>query len=59
MTTLRLVILAVAFLIGGWLGFDGSRALIVGDYVSSRSGPWAGQEKIVNAESLNSGMSKH
>lgn len=29
--------------IGGWLAFDGSRGLIVGDYVTPRSGPYAGQ----------------
>jgi len=27
----------------GWMLFDGSRALIVGDYVTAKSGPYAGQ----------------
>ena len=27
----------------GWLAFDGTRALVVGDYVTPRSGPYAGQ----------------
>ena len=43
MTILRLPVLAIAVLIGGWLIFDGSRALIVGDYVTPRSGSSAGQ----------------
>ena len=41
--TLRLPVLSIAFLIGGWLVFDGSRARIVGDYVTPRSGPSARQ----------------
>src|SRR5438270_889496 len=43
MTMLRLAALAIAVLIGGWLMFDGSRALIVGDYITPRSGASAGQ----------------
>ena len=33
----------MAFIEGGWLAFDGGRALVVGDYVTSRSGQYAGQ----------------
>jgi len=43
MTSLRYLILAIALLVGGWLAFDGSRALIVGDYVTAKTGPRAGQ----------------
>jgi hypothetical protein len=40
---LRWVVLLLAVLEGGWLAFDGGRALIVGDYVTPRSGAHAGQ----------------
>lgn len=55
--TLRLPVLAVALLLGGWLAFDGSRALTAGDYVTPRSGPSAGQlgpwSQIVSALGLD------
>lgn len=28
---------------GGWMTFDGARALVIGDYVTPRSGRYAGQ----------------
>jgi hypothetical protein len=38
---------------GGWMAFDGGRALVVGDYVTPRSGPHAGAlgpwSKVVSA----------
>ncbi len=37
------VVAALALIEGGWLAFDGGRALIVGDYVTPSSGPSAGQ----------------
>ena len=37
------IVLVLAVLEAGWLAFDGGRALIVGDYVTPRSGPHAGQ----------------
>lgn len=37
------IVLVLAFIEGGWLAFDGGWALIVGDYVTPRSGPYAGQ----------------
>jgi hypothetical protein len=37
------ILLLLALLEAGWLAFDGTRALIVGDYVTPRSGPHAGQ----------------
>lgn len=30
-------------ILGSWLLFDGTRALVVGDYVTPRSGKYAGQ----------------
>jgi hypothetical protein len=53
MTRLAWVIVALGLMQGGWLAFDGSRALIVGDYVTPGSGPYAGQlgpwSKLVSA----------
>lgn len=47
------VVVVLAFIEGGWLAFDGGRALIVGDYVTPRSGQHAGQlgpwAKVVSA----------
>lgn len=37
------VVVVLALLEGGWLAFDGARALLVGDYVTPRSGPAAGR----------------
>ena len=37
------IVLLLALLQGGWLIFDGGRALILGNYVTPRSGPRAGQ----------------
>ena len=42
-TSLRLVAVALASILGGWLVFDGLRALIVGDYLTPRSGSYAGR----------------
>jgi len=43
MNALRLILVLTPFLLGGWLAFDGSRALIVGDYVTASSGASAGR----------------
>lgn len=43
MHALKWVVLALALLQGGWLIFDGSRALIGGDYLTPKSGPHAGE----------------
>ena len=43
MQTLKWVVVALALFQGGWLAFDGGRALITGDYVTPASGPRAGQ----------------
>ncbi len=37
------IVVFLAFLEGGWLAFDGSRALVAGDYVTPRTGRFAGQ----------------
>lgn len=41
--SLKLIILLLAFLEGGWLVVDGGRALLVGDYFTPQSGRSAGQ----------------
>ena len=43
MAWLRWVIVALALVSAGWMAFDGTRALIVGDYVRPQSGEYAGQ----------------
>jgi hypothetical protein len=43
MHTLKWIVLALACLQGGWLVFDGSHALLVGDYITPATGPHAGQ----------------
>lgn len=43
MKGLRLTIILLAVLEGGWLLFDGVHGLITGDYVTPSSGPQAGQ----------------
>src|SRR5262249_36778304 len=35
--------LALTALRSGWMAFDGIRALVVGDYVTPREGPYAGK----------------
>jgi len=37
------VIAGLVIVNAGWMAFDGSRAMIVGDYVTPRSGQFAGQ----------------
>lgn len=47
------LVLALAVTEGGWLAFDGGHALVTGDYVTPRSGEYAGQlgpwSRIVSA----------
>ncbi len=47
------IVVAFALVEGGWLAFDGGRALVVGDYVTPKSGQYAGQlgpwSKLVSA----------
>jgi len=37
------VVVVLALIEGGWLAFDGGRALVAGDYVTPSSGPNAGR----------------
>ena len=37
------VIVTLTVIEAGWMAYDGSRALIVGDYVTPKSGQYAGQ----------------
>ena len=50
---MKWIVLALALFQGGWLTFDGGRALIIGDYVTPTSGPRAGHfgpwSRIVSA----------
>jgi hypothetical protein len=39
----RWVVSGLAILVGGWMAFDGGRALLKGDYVTPKTGPYAGQ----------------
>jgi hypothetical protein len=39
----RILILVFTLIEAGWLAFDGTRALIVGDFITPKSGPYAGQ----------------
>jgi hypothetical protein len=43
MQAFKWIVIALALFQGGWLMFDGGRALVVGDYVTPGSGPRAGQ----------------
>ena len=56
MTWLRWVVVALAALQGGYMLFDGARALVVGDYITPKSGQYAGQlgpwSKLVTAVGL-------
>jgi len=57
MPWLAWIVLLMAFVEGGWLAFDGGRALLVGDYVTPRTGRFAGQlgpwAKVVSAISID------
>jgi len=58
------IVIVLALLQGGWLAFDGARALIAGDYVTPRSGRHAGElgpwSKLVAAAGIEprSGLMK-
>ena len=57
MTTTKVILAGIAFLIGGWLVFDGTRALVTGTYTTAKNGPYAGQlgpwSRIVSALGLD------
>lgn len=50
------ICVGLAVVLGGWLAFDGARALVIGDYVTPSSGRFAGQlgpwSKLVTAVGL-------
>ena len=37
------IVVALVVLTGGWMAFDGTHALVTGDFVTPRSGEYAGQ----------------
>ena len=43
MNSLHWIICGLTFVEAGWMTLDGARALLVGDYVTPRAGPYAGQ----------------
>lgn len=53
MQWLRSIIIILAVLQAGWMSFDGARAFLVGDYVTTTTGEYAGQlgpwSKLVQA----------
>src|SRR5215213_6190383 len=57
MSVVRIVVPVIALLVGGWFVFDGTRALVSGDYVTPRSGPGAGKlgpwAKVVSAIAID------
>jgi hypothetical protein len=50
---LKAALILCVLLEGGWMAFDGGRALVVGDYVTPKAGQYAGQlgpwAKVVQA----------
>jgi hypothetical protein len=43
MNALHWMVAVLTLLRSGWMGFDGVRALVVGDYVTPKTGPYAGK----------------
>ena len=47
------IVVGLALFVGGWIAFEGGRALVVGDYITPKSGRHAGQlgpwSKVVSA----------
>ena len=39
----RVAVLSLVLIEAGWMAFDGSRALLVGDFITPKTGPSAGQ----------------
>jgi hypothetical protein len=54
---MKYLVLTLALAIGPWLLFDGSRALITGNYTTPSSGPYAGKlgpwSRVVSSVGLN------
>ncbi len=47
------IVVVLALFVAGWFAFEGARALVVGDYITPKSGRYAGQlgtwSKVVSA----------
>ncbi len=43
MYSLRIAVLILGTILGLWLTFDGLRSIVMGEYVTPKSGPYAGQ----------------
>jgi hypothetical protein len=43
MSMIRALLVLLVIVNGGWMAFDGTRALVTGDYLTPASGPYAGQ----------------
>lgn len=50
---MRITVILIALLIGGWLAFDGSRALVRGDYVTGRDGKLGPWSRVVSSVGIN------
>jgi len=50
------IVVVLALIEGGWLAFDGTHGLVTGDYVTPKSGKYAGQlgpwSKLVSAAGI-------
>ena len=50
------IVAALVLLNGGWMAFDGARALVAGDYITPKTGQYAGQlgpwSKVVQAAGI-------
>ncbi len=55
---MRWVVTVAGVVLGGWMTFDGLRALLVGDYVrlGGRLGPWADLASAAGIEPTSTGM---
>lgn len=57
MSLIKVLVSGIALLMGAWLAFDGTRALVAGDYTTAKSGPHAGQlgpwSRVISALGLD------
>ena len=56
---MRITVVLIAVVIGGWLTFDGARALLRGDYVTARAGelgPWSRVVSTIGIDPRSAGM---
>lgn len=50
---MRITVVVIALVVGGWLAFDGTRALTKGDYVTARGGALGPWSRVVSALGVN------